>query len=163
MLLGILKNIVIKMRINYFLVLIFFFVYFVNGIAQENSIDFKLANSYYLKGDYEKAILYYNKLSENENTLENIYQYYKSSLLELQEFKSAEKLCKRLQKKQPENLTLLVDLGIIYALDDKESKKTQQFEKSINSINSNSSFQNISNLGLAFQKINDLNRALIGK
>ena len=161
MLLGILKNIVIKMRINYFLVLIFFFVYFVNGIAQENSIDFKLANSYYLKGDYEKAILYYNKLSENENTLENIYQYYKSSLLELQEFKSAEKLCKRLQKKQPENLTLLVDLGIIYALDDKESKKTQQFEKSINSINSNSSFQNISNLGLAFQKINDLNRALI--
>ena len=161
MFLGILKNIVIKMRINYFLVLIFFFVYFVNGIAQENSIDFKLANSYYLKGDYEKAILYYNKLSENENTLENIYQYYKSSLLELQEFKSAEKLCKRLQKKQPENLTLLVDLGIIYALDDKESKKIQQFEKSISSINSNSSFQNISNLGLAFQKINDLNRALI--
>ena len=149
------------MPINYLIVLTFYFICFFNGFSQENPIDLKLANSYYLKGDYEKAILYYDKFSENENTLENIYQYYKSSLLELKEFKSAEKLCRRLQKKHPENLTLLVDLGIIYGLEDNESKKIQQFEKSINAINSNSSFQNISNLGLAFQKINDLNRALI--
>ena len=87
------------MRINYSLVLIFYFVFFFNGFSQENSIDLKLANTYYLNGDYEKAILYYDRLSENENNLENIYQYYKSSLVELKEFKSAEKLCKRLQKK----------------------------------------------------------------
>ena len=82
------------MPINYLIVLTFYFICFFNGFSQENPIDLKLANSYYLKGDYEKAILYYDKFSENENTLENIYQYYKSSLLELKEFKSAEKLRK---------------------------------------------------------------------
>tara|TARA_B100001287_G_scaffold111572_1_gene94064 strand:- start:24223 stop:26100 length:1878 start_codon:yes stop_codon:yes gene_type:complete len=149
------------MKIKYFLVLSLYFICFFYGVSQDNSLDLKLANSYYLKGDYEKAVMYYNKLSKNQNNLDNIYQYYKSSLLELKEFKSAEKLCKRLQKIYPENLSLLVDLGMIYGFENKESNKIQQFEKSINSINSKSSFQNISNLGLAFQKINDLERALL--
>lgn len=133
----------------------------INVFSQALPIDFQLAKNYYLQGDYEKAVLYYKKLSEDPSELKNIYQYYKSSLIELKYYKEAEKLCKSLIKQYPDNLTLIVDHAILHGQQGKEVKQNQLFEKAVNSLNSKTSFKNISELGLAFEKIKDLSRALL--
>ena len=138
-----------------------FFLHSQSWITQENDLDLKLANSYYVKGEYEKALMYYEKITENKNSLKLVYNYYKNSLIELKKFKSAEKLCKDYIKNSPEKLSLFVDLGVIYGLSGNETKKNQQLDKAINEINSKSSFENISDLGLSFEKNNDLDRALL--
>ena len=149
------------MKYSHIIFLLLFFLHSQSWMTQENDLDLKLANNYYVKGEYEKAIMYYEKISENKNSLKLIYNYYKNSLIELKKFKSAEKLCKDYIKNSPEKLSLFVDLGLIYGLNGNETKKNQQLDKAINEINSKSSFENISDLGLSFEKNNDLDRALL--
>ena len=102
------------MKNSHIIFLLLFFLHSQSWVTQENDLDLKLANSYYVKGEYEKALMYYEKISENKNSLKLIYNYYKNSLIELKKFKSAEKLCKDYIKNSPEKLSLFVDLGLIY-------------------------------------------------
>ena len=129
--------------------------------SQTSELDIKLAKNYYLDGDYEKAILYFEKIVKEPSKITNIYDYYKNSLIELKQFKSAEKLCKSMIKQFPENLSLLVDLGKIIGDQGKIAKQDQLFDKAINWINSQTNYNNVSNLGLSFEKIGDLERALM--
>ena len=60
--------------------------------------------NYYNSGDFDKAVLYFEKIaSEKKNTVD-IYQPYRTSLLEINEFKKAEKLVKQEIKKYPKKL-----------------------------------------------------------
>ena len=129
--------------------------------SQTSELDIKLAKNYYLDGDYEKAILYFEKIVKEPSKTSKIYDYYKSSLVELKQFKSAEKLCKSMIKQFPENLSLLVDLGQINEVQEKLSKRDQLFDKAISGINNQTKYNSVSNLGLAFEKIGDLERALL--
>ena len=36
-----------------------------NTISQDHQIDLKLANNYFIEGDFEKAIMYFEKLESN--------------------------------------------------------------------------------------------------
>jgi len=73
----------------------------------------QLAHKYYLDADYEKAMLYYEKISQEDKYLDKIYKNYKATLIELFKYREAEKLCKDQIKSQPLKLHFLVDLGII--------------------------------------------------
>jgi len=147
------------MKSKLFIFLLFGLVAVFN--AQKTSdLDLKLAKNYYLEGDFEKAVLYFEKISQDQEKIKEIYDYYRASLIELEAFKEAEKLCKSTIKKSPENLALLVDLGMIFGYQDKLAKKTQQFEKAINTISSKSSYSTVSGLGIAFEKVGDQGRAL---
>ena len=153
------KNIARRMKSKLFIFLLFGLVAVFN--AQKTSdLDLKLAKNYYLEGDFEKAVLYFEKISKDQEKIKEIYDYYRASLIELEAFNEAEKLCKSIIKKSPENLALLVDLGMIFGYQDKLAKKTQQFEKAINSISSKSSYSTVSGLGIAFEKVGDQGRAL---
>ena len=129
--------------------------------AQTSDLDIKLAKNYYIDGDYEKAVLYFEKIAKDPNKIVSIYDYYKNALIELNQIKSAEKLCKSIIKQSPDNLSLLVDLGGIYGIDENLTKQNQFFDKAIDKINNQTSFTNVSNLGLSFEKIGDLERAII--
>ena len=129
--------------------------------AQISDLDIKLAKNYYVDGEYEKAVLYFEKIAKDPNKIVSIYDYYKNALIELNKIKSAEKLCKSIIKQSPDNLSLLVDLGGIYGIDENLTKQNQFFNKAIDKINNQTSFTNISNLGLSFEKIGDLERAII--
>ena len=37
-----------------------------NTISQDHQIDLKLANNYFIEGDFEKAIMYFEKLENNK-------------------------------------------------------------------------------------------------
>ena len=128
--------------------------------GQITKIDLQLAHKYYLDADYEKAMLYYEKISQEDKYLDKIYKNYKATLIELFKYKEAEKLCKDQIKSQPLKLHFLVDLGIIYELDDKPAKKLQLFDKAIAQIKSNTTHSAASDLGIAFEKVGAVDRAL---
>ena len=145
-------------RSKYLFIISFLFWNFSYG--QITKIDLQLAHKYYLDADYEKAMLYYEKISQEDKYLEKIYKNYKATLIELFKYREAEKLCKDQIKSQPLKLHFLVDLGIIYELDDKPAKKLQLFDKAIAQIKSNTTHSAASDLGIAFEKVGAVDRAL---
>ena len=145
-------------RSKYLFIISFLFWNFSYG--QITKIDLQLAHKYYLDADYEKAMLYYEKISQEDKYLDKIYKNYKATLIELFKYREAEKLCKDQIKSQPLKLHFLVDLGIIYELDDKPAKKLQLFDKAIAQIKSNTTHSAASDLGIAFEKVGAVDRAL---
>ncbi len=145
-------------RSKYLFTISFLFWNFSYG--QITKIDLQLAHKYYLDADYEKAMLYYEKISQEDKYLDKIYKNYKATLIELFKYREAEKLCKDQIKSQPLKLHFLVDLGIIYELDDKPAKKLQLFDKAIAQIKSNTTHSAASDLGIAFEKVGAVDRAL---
>ena len=154
------KKNVQKMRFKYLFIVLFSIVSVSSFFSQVSTIDFQLAKKYYLDSDYEKAALYYEKIfKESEHRLK-IYENYKSTFIELNNFKEAEKLIKTLIKENPNKLKFLVDLGVIYGLVDRSDKKNQVFDKAIEQIIKETSYDNAFDLGLAFEKIGNLEKAL---
>ena len=148
------------MRFKYLFIVLFSIVSVSSFFSQVSTIDFQLAKKYYLDSDYEKAALYYEKIfKESEHRLK-IYENYKSTFIELNNFKEAEKLIKTLIKENPNKLKFLVDLGVIYGLVDRSDKKNQVFDKAIEQIIKETSYDNAFDLGLAFEKIGNLEKAL---
>ena len=148
------------MRFKYLFIVLFSIVSVSSFFSQVSTIDFQLAKKYYLDSDYEKAALYYEKIfKESEHRLK-IYENYKSTFIELNKFKEAEKLIKTLIKENPNKLKFLVDLGVIYGLVDRSDKKNQVFDKAIEQIIKETSYDNAFDLGLAFEKIGNLEKAL---
>lgn len=154
------KKNVQKMRFKYLFIVLFSIVSVSSFFSQVSTIDFQLAKKYYLDSDYEKAALYYEKIfKESEHRLK-IYENYKSTFIELNKFKEAEKLIKTLIKENPNKLKFLVDLGVIYGIVDRSDKKNQVFDKAIEQIIKETSYDNAFDLGLAFEKIGNLEKAL---
>jgi len=148
------------MRFKYLFILLFSIVSVSSFFSQVSNIDFQLAKKYYLDSDYEKAVLYYEKIFKESKYRLKIYENYKSAFLELNRYKQAEKLIKTLIKENPQKLNFLVDLGVIYGLTDRFDKKNQVFDKAINQINKETSYDNAFDLGLAFEKIGNTEKAL---
>ena len=148
------------MRFKYLFVIILTIVSASSFFSQVTTIDFQLAKKYYLDSDYEKAALYYEKIFKEPEQRLKIYENYKSTLIELYKFKEAEKLSKALIKENPNKLKFLVDLGVIYGLVDRIDKKNQVFDKAIEQINEETLYDNAFDLGLAFEKIGNLKKAL---
>ena len=58
------------MRFKYLFIVLFPIVSVSSFFSQVSTIDFQLANKYYLDSDYEKAALYYEKIfKESEHRL----------------------------------------------------------------------------------------------
>ena len=102
-------------------------------LAQDRNL-FKLANEYYLNGDYEKSITIYKKLEKDKINFNSIYNSYLGSLLKLEYFSEAENLVRRAQKKDPNNLKYEIDLGYVWKLNKLTKKAEKQFQKTINSL-----------------------------
>ena len=148
------------MRFKYHFIIILTIVSASSFFSQVTTIDFQLAKKYYLDSDYEKAALYYEKIFKEPEQRLKVYENYKSTLIELNKFKEAEKLSKILIKENPNKLNYLVDLGVIYGLVDRIDKKNQVFDKAIEQINKETLYDNAFDLGLAFEKIGNLKKAL---
>jgi len=148
------------MRFKYLFIVVFSIVSVSSFFSQISTIDFQLAKKYYLDSDYDKAALYYEKIFKEPEHRLKIYENYKSTFIELNKFKEAEKLTKTLIKENPNKLKFLVDLGVIYGLLDRIDKKNQVFDKAIEQINKETSYDNAFDLGLAFEKIGNLEKAL---
>lgn len=126
------------------------------AIAQPGAgTDEQLAAHYFQNGEFDKAALYYEKLYDKKPT-DFYYQYYLKSLVQLEDYKSGEKLVKKQIKRNPAELKYLVDLGSLYDKLNEENKARQQYDKAIKKLNPNRN--QIINLAKAFIGIskNDL-------
>ena len=90
-----------------------------SSFAQNNNQ--KIAYQYFINGDYDKAIVIYEELNKS-NLSVNIYSPYFISLINTNNFSTAEKLAKRLYSKNPQRLNYLVDVIVSLKKQEKVNK-----------------------------------------
>ena len=105
---------------------------FLNLNAQEN--NFTLAKEYFQSGDCEKAIALFERIDENDRTIRSYYSNYLSCLLEKEEYKKAENLVKKLQRKNPKNPKYTADLGFVFKAKGLVKKAEKQFHNAVNQL-----------------------------
>ncbi len=100
--------------------------------AQSPSQDKQLADVYLNNAEYEKAAVIYERLMDKDPF--GTYPQYLRCLLAMKDYENAEKLVKKIVKKQPDNGSYFVDLGFIYSSKGEPEKSKQQYEKAVKSL-----------------------------
>lgn len=118
--------------------------------------DEQLALQFYQNKEYDKALDYYEKLFSKKNNTA-YYQPYLNCLLETKDFKKAEKLVKKQQKQQPDNLSYGVDLGIVYSRSEDPEKAQTAWEQTIKNIKTD---EQVFNVATAFLGIRQYEKAI---
>lgn len=126
-------------------------------VQAQPSNDEQLAVQYFQKGEFELAVMYYEKLY-NKSRSAVYYEYYYKCLVELERYKEAEKLVKRQMKRFPNDLTYYVDLGTLYDTMEEENRSKQQYEKAIKALSAD--YKQIRDLANAFIQKNELDMAI---
>lgn len=127
------------------------------GLYGQTGQDQSLALQYYGNGEYEKAAELFEALYKKQP--KNYYfQYYFKSLIKLQDYEAAEKLCKKASKKNPNDPTYLIYLGQTYDLMVETEEAEKQYQLVLKKIPERQS--SISNVANAFFKVDKLEYAL---
>jgi len=112
-----------------------FFLFFLFQISQafsQGQTNADLANQYFSTGEYDKAVVYYEKQYNFDPF--GSYDGYLRCLIMMKDYDKAEKLVKKHFKKNTKNLSVLVDLGKLYELKGEQDEAKEQFEKAIKSL-----------------------------
>jgi len=125
---------------NCVVIVLFFLLQLAMGstVSAQISEQQKLGIQYFEKAEYDKSKEVFEKLF-SKNADEINYNYYINSLLELKEYKTAEKTIRKLLKKQGYSSQLQVDLGSVFLKSGDEKTAFQEFEKAIDKLSPNQS------------------------
>jgi len=115
-------------------IILFSFLFFIPSLKAQVNLDQMLAQEFYLNGEYEKAVVLYEKLFAKNPASKEIYRNYLNTVLELEDYKKGEKIVKKVIKQNPGSLIYMVDLGRVYFIAGNTSKATNQYDKTINQI-----------------------------
>jgi len=99
---------------------------------QAQTSDSDLAKFYYEKGEFDKAILYYEKLYKSSQTSAN-YEGLLNSYIELERLSDAEKLVKKHMKRYRSNL-YFIDLGEVYEAQGEEKDAEEAYRDAIKAL-----------------------------
>ncbi|MCC6251141.1 MAG: tetratricopeptide repeat protein [Bacteroidia bacterium] len=127
------------------------------AIAQPNS-DELLAKQFYDNGEFDKAALLYEKLY-NTVPSQEYYGYYIECLVALNDYKEAERFIKKQQKKNPQQTSLLVDLGYIYKKEGNINKSNKIFNEALSKLTQGNQAE-IIQLSQAFLKYKEVDFAI---
>ncbi|MGJ8715986.1 MAG: tetratricopeptide repeat protein [Maribacter stanieri] len=117
-----------------------------------------LAKQYFADGDFEKAVVFYEKLVEKNPRRTEYVQDLVSCYQQLERYQDAEEfLNERLKDRNPYP-TLLIDLGYNYNLQEKEDTAQTYYDKALDIILKNPNYGYA--LGLQFQKYSLLDMAI---
>jgi tetratricopeptide (TPR) repeat protein len=122
----------LKQALKIFFILNFLFFILPRAFAQAGT-DEQLANQYFQNKEYDKAVVYYEKIFNKKST-DIIYKAYLSCLLELKDFKTAEKIVKKQIKQNPAQPSYEVDLGMLYIATAEPDKAKIEYEKAIKQL-----------------------------
>ena len=101
-------------------------------VYAQKSFDDKLAIQYYDQKQFDKAIVYFEKLYDK--LPEAYYSYYFKCLLETKDYKTAEKITKKQIKRSDSNTHLYVKLGMVYKLMGNLEKEKDQYNKAVKEV-----------------------------
>ena len=136
-------------------IFLFFSFFFYFAFAQ----NAQLANSYFRNGEYEKAILLYKPLHEQNPVRQD---YFKNLLIcyqQIDDYDMANEMIRRNMKLFPNQDYLNVELGYNYQLQDQFDKAKTYYEKAIDAVKKNPSFGFV--IGQSFRKNHLLDYALL--
>lgn len=137
---------------------IIFLVSFVTLSTFAYAQDDFLAKQYFADGDFEKAVVFYEKLVEKNPRRTEYVQDLVSCYQQLERYQDAEEfLNERLKDRNPYP-TLLIDLGYNYNLQEKEDTAQTYYDKALDIIPKNPNYGYA--LGLQFQKYSLLDMAI---
>lgn len=112
-------------------------VLFLSLLSMSQTIDERLAIQFYENNEFEKAESVFKKLYKRGSPSVVVYEYYLNTLIAMKKHKDAERLVETLLRKFPNNLSLSVDLGMVYDRSGKNDKSKNYFDKVIKSSQSN--------------------------
>ncbi|MCU0432470.1 MAG: tetratricopeptide repeat protein [Bacteroidia bacterium] len=121
---------------------------------QTVSPDEQLAGQYYSAGEYDKALVYYEKLYDR-NPIAIYYNYYLNCLIQTKNFRKAEKVVTRQSKRYPLDLRFRVDMARVYRAQGDEDKAKKEFNAAINAITQTTSATAVIDLANAFLGLNE--------
>jgi tetratricopeptide (TPR) repeat protein len=101
------------------------------AFAQET--DEALAVQYFQNGEFEKAAPLFETLYNTAPT-QRLYTYYFDCLMQLKDYKKAEKFVNRQIKREPDALRYMVDLGYVLLQSGDENAARKQFETAIKEV-----------------------------
>lgn len=117
---------------NRIVVICFCFLSAFNSVKAQKNTDNDLAMQYYQRKEYDKAIVYFEKLFDKNPDL--YYNYYCQCLLETKDYSKAEKITKKQIKRNNGSAFLYVRLGKIYKLQNNPEKEKEQYEKAVKEL-----------------------------
>lgn len=133
------------------IVLLIFFSLTLNVFSQKNT-DERLASQYYDQKQYDKAVIYYEKIFNKRHSSIH-YSRLLNCYIELKEFKNGEKLVKRHIKRNPYLLELWTDLGYLYEVSGQISNSNQAYEKGVKLLSpDNNQIMSLANGYLKYKK-----------
>ncbi|MES2565965.1 MAG: tetratricopeptide repeat protein [Bacteroidota bacterium] len=116
---------------KHFLICILFLASF-TFVSAQKSTDDKLAMQFYEQKQYDKAIVYFEKLYDK--LPDAYFIYYFKCLIETKDYKTAEKITKRHIKHSNSNAHLYVKLGLVYKLMGNPDKEKDQYDKAVKEV-----------------------------
>ena len=129
-----------------------------NELTAQEDTDEQLAAYYYREGDFEKALLYYEKLFDKSPSDEN-YEYYFNSLLAIESYKEAQRLAEKQAKAQPNTIKFQIDIGRVLIKAGEPDKADKHFDKLIKSLD-HAAVNQILDLGTGFSELGLNDKAL---
>jgi tetratricopeptide (TPR) repeat protein len=112
-------------------IVVFLTMTFAKVSAQKN-VDDKLAMQFYEQKQFDKAIIYFEKLYDRQPDV--YFTYYYKCLIETKDYKAAEKITKRQIKHSASNTHLYVKLGLVYRLMENPDKEKEQYGKAVKEV-----------------------------
>lgn len=104
-------------------------------IHAQDQEEIQIANEYLLKGEKEKAVLVYQMLAKNPENTAFIHNNYFNLLIDLGKFKDAEDYVERAIRKNGNQLSYRLDLGVVYVRAG-DGQKADRYFRSIIKANS---------------------------
>lgn len=104
--------------------------------AQAQNVDRQLADQYFNEGEYDKALMYYEKLYDN--TGESFYfERVVKCLLETEDYDTAEKMMKKAVRKGQGGIDMQMQLGQLYRDTDQDKKARKTWNDIIDNLEGN--------------------------
>ncbi|MGP8214196.1 MAG: tetratricopeptide repeat protein [Bacteroidia bacterium] len=134
-----------------------FFAGFAGNCFAQSATDEELAQQYYFDKQYDKAVVYYEKIYAKRPS-KMVYHNYLDCLIQTKDYKTAEKVIKKQTHLDPTNLNLWIDMGNTYAAAGDAKASADAYEKAIHNLTTDR--EQILALGQAFSDIKQWNYAL---
>ncbi|MBI2967794.1 MAG: tetratricopeptide repeat protein [Bacteroidetes bacterium] len=96
--------------------------------------DEQLAAQYYNSGEFDKAVIYYENLFNQDRENPVYYKYYLNCLIKLKEFDKALKITGRIIKSDRSELSYLIDQGYIFQCSGNQKKADELYREVIRLI-----------------------------
>lgn len=118
--------------------------------SQNDVNNSSLAYEYYRTKEFDKAAVLYEKLYQSTNAPSYFSQYLRC-LIELEDYKTAEKVIKKEIKRNPDKLSFYVELGQLYRTLGQIEESEKQFDLAIKNMTSDR--KQIFDLANAFMRV----------